>query len=195
VAVVVFAVAAGVLVARAAGTGTAGQSARGDIRAQVRQQLDQSLQLSAQGQLLESIKCYDGVLTEQPSSAEANAYRGWTLTRVQDQRLWSAAQQNLDQAVLLDPSYADARVFRAVLERDQGRLDAARADLAAFDALDPPQMMRDLVDQLGLRASLQPGAGGSTPASGAPGGAAEPSAGSGSGAPATTATPPPATGG
>jgi cytochrome c-type biogenesis protein CcmH/NrfG len=128
------------------------------------------------------------VLAEQPSSAEAYAYRGWTLTRVNDQRLWAVAQQNLDQAVLLDPSYPDARVFRAVLERNQGRLADARADLAAFDALHPPQMMRDLVDQMGLRASLEPGA--------APEGApATPAAPSGAGSPAASTPPPSGAGG
>ncbi|MEA3213934.1 MAG: hypothetical protein QOJ19_90 [Acidimicrobiia bacterium] len=157
-AVALFAVGAGVLVARTSGTRTAGQSLSGDIRQTIRGQLDQCLQLFGQGQLLETVKCYDGVIAEQPSSAEAYTYRGWTLVRASDQRLWPIAQQNLDQAVSLDSNYPDARVFRAVLYRQQGRLEEARADLAAFDALKPPQDMRDLVDQMGLRASLDPSA-------------------------------------
>jgi tetratricopeptide (TPR) repeat protein len=154
-AVLVFAVGAGVLVARTSGTRTAGQSLSGDIRQTVRQRLDQCLQLSGVGQLLEAVKCYDGVITDQPSSAEAYTYRAWTLIRTRDSRLWPASQQNLDHAVSLDPSYPDARVFRAVLYRDQGRVAEARADLGVFDALNPPQIMRDLVDQMGLRASLE----------------------------------------
>lgn len=157
-AVLVFAVGAGVLVARTSGTRTAGQSLTGDIRQTIRDRLDHCLQLSGGGQLLEAVKCYDGVISDQPSSAEAYTYRAWTLVRTSDARLWPTAQQNLDQAVALDPSYPDARVFRAVLYREQGRLADARADLAAFDALNPPQMMRDLVDQMGLRASLDPSA-------------------------------------
>jgi tetratricopeptide (TPR) repeat protein len=154
--VLALAVGGGVLVARSSGSRTSGESLTGDIREGLTSRLDQCLELSQGGQALDAVKCYDGVLKDQPSSVEALTYRAWTLVRIGDPRLVQVALGNLDQAVALDPTYADARVFRAVVLRDQGRIDDARADLAAFDALNPPQMMRSLVDQLGLRDSLTP---------------------------------------
>jgi hypothetical protein len=153
--VAALAVGGGVLVARSSGSRTAGQAASGEIRQGISARLDQCLQLAQGTGALDAVKCYDGVLADQPTSVEALSYRAWTLIRIGDPRLVAVAGQNLDQAVSLDPTYPDARVFRAVLRRDLGRLDDARADLAAFDALNPPELMRTLVDQMGLRDSLR----------------------------------------
>jgi len=153
--VVALAVAAGLLVARSSGSRTTGQALTGEIREPTSQRLDQCLQLSQGTDVVGAVKCYDEVLKDQPSSVEALTYRGWTLARTGVPALLQVASGNLDQAVSLDPSYADARVFRAVVRRGLGRIDEARADLAAFDALNPPQLMRTLVDQMGLRESLR----------------------------------------
>lgn len=153
--VVALAVVAGLLVARSSGSRTSGQALTGEIRQPVDGQLAQCAEMSQGGDVVGAVKCYDGVLKDQPSSVEALTYRGWTLARTGVASLLQVASQNLDQAVSLDPSYADARVFRAVVRRDLGRIDDARADLAAFDALNPPQLMRTLVDQMGLRDSLR----------------------------------------
>jgi cytochrome c-type biogenesis protein CcmH/NrfG len=149
------ALGAGVLVARSSGSRTSGQALTGEIRQGAAGRLDQCHELSQGTDVVGAVKCYDAVLKDQPSSVEALTYRAWTLIRTGAPALLQAASDNLDQAVSLDPSYADARVFRAVVRRDLGRVDEARADLAAFDALNPPQLMRSLVDRMGLRDSLR----------------------------------------
>jgi tetratricopeptide (TPR) repeat protein len=149
--VVAFAVGAGVLVAQASGTRTLGDEMTGAIRAGSRAELERCLELAAAGSALEALQCYDGVLRDHPSNAEALAYRGWTLVRVGDPRVAEQARANLDAAVAVAPDYADARVFRAVLALRQGRPAEARDDLEALDALAPPVGIRALVDQFQLR--------------------------------------------
>jgi len=87
----------------------------------------------------------------QSANVEALAYRGWFL------RLDGAtqdAQESVEEAVAVDPTYPDARVFAAVIAADVGDEAVARAHLEAFDALDAPPIMRDLVVQMGLRSRL-----------------------------------------
>ncbi|MPY95728.1 MAG: tetratricopeptide repeat protein [Acidimicrobiia bacterium] len=67
----------------------------------------------------------------------------------------TSAEQNFDRAVALDPAYPDARAFRAVLLERLGRPAEALAELDAFDALDPPQLMSDLVAQFQLRERVE----------------------------------------
>jgi len=153
--VVLLAVVAGVAVARMSGTRTSGDSLTGDIRATQRSELDRCLELSSRSEVLESVRCYDGVLDADPANVEALTYRGWVLVRIGDERLMDSAAQNLDRAVALDPAYPDARAFRAVLFDRLGRPAEAKAELDAFDALDPPPFMRDLVAQFGLRERIE----------------------------------------
>ena len=149
--VTVVAVAAGLAVARFSGTRTNGQSITGQIRQSTSQRLGTCLDQASNGQLLEAVKCYDVVLQEQPSSVEARTYRGWALIRTGDERLLPVGSADLDQAVALDPSYPDAHAFRAVVLSSLGRPAEAQAELDQFDALNPPQIMRDLIAQFGLR--------------------------------------------
>lgn len=153
--VVGFAVGAGALVARTSGTRTSRDALSGDIRASQRAELARCLELAGAADVLESVRCYDGVLDADPANVEALTYRGWVLVRTGDERLLEAAEGNLDRAVALDPAYPDARAFRAVLLSQLGRPAEALAELDAFDALDPPPLMRDLVAQFQLRERLE----------------------------------------
>jgi tetratricopeptide (TPR) repeat protein len=149
--VVLLAVGAGLAVARMSGTRTSQDSLTGDIRSNQRTELDRCLELASRADVLESVRCYDGVISADPTNVEALTYRGWVLVRTGDERLTGAAAQNLGQAVALDPTYPDARAFRAVLLSQLGQAAEAKAELDAFEALDPPQLMRDLVAQFQLR--------------------------------------------
>ncbi|MDH4145103.1 MAG: hypothetical protein OEY23_08040 [Acidimicrobiia bacterium] len=150
VGVLGFAAFSGWLVARSSGTRTPDQVLTGEIRGGVRSQLDGCLEQST-ADALAGLKCYDGILAEDPDQVEALTYRAWLLIRTGDERTFSAARASLDRALTADPGYADARVFRAVLGLRSGDAAGAQADLDAFDALDPPVAMRQLVDQFQLR--------------------------------------------
>ena len=54
----------------------------------------------------------------------------------------------LDEAIAADPTYADARVFRAILERNAGQFAAAQADLAAVDMKAIPAYMTNMIDSV-----------------------------------------------
>lgn len=177
-AVVVVGILAGVAVAQASGRRDSGQTLSGDIRQTTRDQLLQAQQLFADGKLLESIKVYDQVLAAQPANAEALTYKGWLLRLtanqssddVDRQTLLGKSLQLLDQAVQVDPGYADARVFRASLLNALNRPQDALADLDAVRPGSVPAMLDPLVGQ--LRSSIEQriaSGGGTTPGSAPPG--------------------------
>jgi tetratricopeptide (TPR) repeat protein len=145
-AVVVVAVLAGVLVAQASGRRDAGDQATGDIRASARDKLGECLSGEGQVEPVDTLKCYDAVLAEAPDDAEALTYRGWFLVRA---GLVDEGYEWLERAVAADPTFPDARVFRAiVLLRDRDDPAAAKAELDAFYAADPSAGMRQLADPL-----------------------------------------------
>lgn len=150
-AIAAVAILAGVTVAQFSGSRTSGQSITGDIRQATSEKLVSCLDLASTGALLDAVRCYDGVLVEEPSNVEARTYRGWSLVRAGDDRLLGAGERDLSQAVSLDPTYPDARAFHAVVLNQLKRPKEAQAELAAFDALNPPKLMRDLITQFKLR--------------------------------------------
>ncbi len=167
VLVVVFAVGAGALVARLAGTRTSAGTLTGDIRAGTRQELATCLELasvalrasaepaSAETNLLfDAVKCYSDVLERSPSTAEALTYRGWLLVRTGSQQLQTQATDDLEAAVVADPAYPDARAFRTIVFYRLGQLDAAKAELAVLDTLDRPPIIDQLLTQFGVREGL-----------------------------------------
>ncbi len=167
-AVLLFAVGAGVLVARLAGTRTAGGTLTGDIRASTRQELAGCLELasaamsagSAAGAsdgtapLLEAVRCYSEVLTRSPGNPEALSYRGWLLVRTGSVALQAQAAADLDAAVAADPTYPDARAFRAIVLYRSGQLAAAGKDLEVLDTLDTPPIITRLLSQFGIRQAV-----------------------------------------
>jgi hypothetical protein len=56
------------------------------------------------------------------------------------------ALQYLNEAIAIDPSYSDARVFRAILERNAGNFAAAKADLDLIDMSAIPLYMVQMVN-------------------------------------------------
>lgn len=180
-AVVVFAVGTGVLVARLAGTRTSTEGLTGDVRGSVRQELAGCLELagaalrgSAGGeaatggsdQLLQAVKCYSGVLEKAPNNPEALTYRGWLLVRTGNTALQEQAAQDLDAAVTADPTYPDARAFRAIVFFRLGQLEAAQAELDILDTLDTPPIIGSLLQQFGVREGVAAGLAGATTTTG-----------------------------
>lgn len=162
-AVLVFGAGAGLLVARTSGTRSGNPSASGDPRLDTRDDLARALTLFSEGQVLESVMLYDEILADDPDNVEALTYRGWALiqsTLVED------GLEYLQRAVDVDPTYPDARIFRAITFKNQGRLDEARTELAVVDQGQIPVAMEPLIES--LRRDLALGAG--SPASTAPAG-------------------------
>jgi tetratricopeptide (TPR) repeat protein len=168
-AVVLLAVAAGVLVARSAGERAPGQTASGNLGQTSRDLLLAAQDQMGRGDVLGAIQTYDQVLKVDPGNVEAMTYRGWLLrlssfsaTETADRELLQdQALQWLTKALEIDPDYADARVFRAIVHRDRDELEAARADLAALDLEAIPAFMRPLVENLRADLDGSPGTGSS----------------------------------
>ncbi|MBQ90485.1 MAG: hypothetical protein CL441_03540 [Acidimicrobiaceae bacterium] len=144
VGVVVVALVAGVLVARLSGGRGLGDSLSGDIRQSTRTLLIEA----GVAPIDEAIDLYTQVLDLQPSNAEALAYRGWAHRRNGDAL---AARADLEAAVEADPTYPDARVFRASQRLADGDAPEAAQDLVALDALDAPPIVGDLLAATRLR--------------------------------------------
>ena len=141
----------GVGLASALGHRSSVDTTTGDIRQSTRGMLFEAQEHMAAGRWAEAEGLYAAVVAAQPSSAEALAWWGWLDFQRGDLEIASA---RIEEAVLADPLYPDARVFGAIVAFRLGRLDAAAAHLDAFDAVDPPPIMVELVENSELRARI-----------------------------------------
>ncbi len=163
----VVSVGAGWLVFRNAGTRAPGQGLTGDAR-----QDSANLILKAQGltgqaqaslqagdaskalkQFESAVQSYDQALEISPNNVQALTYRGWVLHTIAlnsdpavGAQLDQQAMQFLNQAIATDPTFSDARVFRAILERNAGNFAAAKVDLDAIDMNAIPVYMTQMVN-------------------------------------------------
>jgi tetratricopeptide (TPR) repeat protein len=163
----VMAVGASWVVFRNAGTRAPGQGLTGDIR-----QDSSNLILQAQGltgqaqaslqagdsakaikQFESAVQTYDKALEISPENVQALTYRGWVLHTIALSSEPSVAAEfdlqaleYLDEAIAIDPLYSDARVFRAILERNAGDFAAAKIDLDAIDMNAIPMYMIQMVN-------------------------------------------------
>ena len=149
--ITVVATLAGILVAQFSGSRTLNDTITGDIRVTTRELLLEAQQLLGEGDLDAAIDVYDDVLELSPANTEALAYKAWFL-RLQGNV--DDARPLVEDAVAIDPDYADARVFATAIALDVGDVDAAKGHLDAFDQLDAPPFIEQLVVQQGLRDRL-----------------------------------------
>ena len=154
IGIVVLAVLAGLLLARASGFRSPDDSTTGDIRQSSSGLLAEADTLTREGLWPEAIEVYDEVLDVAPGNVEALTYRGWLTARLGDDE---AALVDLAEAVAVDPTYPDARVFSAIVLDNQQRFTEAASELAVFDSIDPPDEMLMLVEQFNLRVSVAAG--------------------------------------
>lgn len=149
-AVLVFAVGAGVLVARTAGERGVGDALTGSVNETSRERTFECQQMGTGGDVVGALECFDEVLTSDPENVQALTYRGWFLVLAassaaqtegagdQAVELMASAGTYLDRAVSIDPTFPDARAFRAVFYDRLGQSDLACAEVADLLALDPP---------------------------------------------------------
>jgi len=147
--VVLFAVLAGLLVAQAAGRRQTGETATGGVRETTRTELDEAVQLAAEGDYDAAVAVYDQVLDEQPDNVEALTFKGWFQFLSGDQ----SGVVTLIDAVEADPEYPAPHAFLAVVFQRLGRPETALAELDRLDELDPPPEIANLV--VGLREELE----------------------------------------
>ena len=163
-----FAVGAGVALARATGERGVGEITGGaDPSSRSRVAECQELG-STGGDLVGSLQCFDEVLADDPDNPEALAYRGWYLilaagslqtadaeanpdAEAQAGELVDSALTYLDRAVEIDPTYPDPLAFRAIVADRQGRSDDACADITTLVALDPPDFFVSMTSDLAER--------------------------------------------
>jgi hypothetical protein len=174
-AVALVAVVLGVAMAQASGRRGAGDQITGDIRQSSRDKLLDARQAMGERRFVDAINLFDDVAKTSPSNTEAHAYKGWLLVIASRQMpagpdrdlLRTRALAELDRALELDPSYGDARVFRASLQSELGQPAAGLADLDKLQAGDVPVELQAMVES--LRARLQAQASGTPPAAPASG--------------------------
>lgn len=156
-----FALGAGVLLAQAVGERGVNDEITGNVDASPRQRVFECQELDQLGSIQEANECFSEVLVADPRNVEALAYRGWLLVRVsgtadrmgeadQANEILISAKASLDQAVEIDASYPDARAFRVIVYNAEGNLEAACAEQAELFALDPPQIILQLISGLQL---------------------------------------------
>ena len=161
------AVGAGWVVFRNAGTRAPGQGLTGEARQDSANLILQAQGLTGQAQASlkagdsakalkqfeNAVQAYDKALQLSPTNVEAMTYRGWVMHTIALSSEPSVgaqfdvkARQYLNDAIATDPTYSDARVFRAILERNAGEWAAAKIDLDAIDMNAIPLYMTQMVN-------------------------------------------------
>ena len=162
----VLAMGAGWVVFRNAGTRAPGQGLTGDARQDSANLILQAQSATGQASAAlqagdgakalkyfeSAVTAYDQALELSPANAEALTYRGWVLHTIavnsqsaQAEQLDAQALDYLNRAIAVDPTYSDARVFRAILERNAKQFAAAKADLDAVDMNAIPPYMTNMI--------------------------------------------------
>jgi tetratricopeptide (TPR) repeat protein len=153
--IAVFAVLAGVLVARMSGSRRDSETATGDVRDNTRQLIVDATNAAQRGDYDDAIALFTDALDLSPSDTEALTYRGWA--RFQKGGDDAAAMADVDDAISLDPAYPDARVFKAIMLVRAGDFAGANAQMQVFDSLDAPAFMVQVIEINQLRQHIVAG--------------------------------------
>lgn len=161
--VIVFAIVAGVLVARMAGRRLPGDSATGGVQRTTAVKLAEASKL-LQVDPVSAVKLYSEILRDEPDNAEALTYEGWLLVQTNQADLVDRGAEQLDRAIAVAPDYADPHVFKGLMLRAAGNTAGAIAEFDTYLRLASDGPMAPMVRQ--AKAALE--AKGSTADSSAP---------------------------
>jgi cytochrome c-type biogenesis protein CcmH/NrfG len=142
VVVLVVGVGGGLAVARWSGSRDPGTTVTGSVPSTSAQQLAKAATLASEGKVLDALKVYDAVLAENPEDVRALTYKGWLLRNVGvesgEPDLATKGVQYLDQATDIDPTFAEAWLFRGIVFlRDDNDLEKATNALKLALSSDP----------------------------------------------------------
>jgi len=101
-----------------------------------------------------AVPCYDKLMVSAPDDPEFLTYRGWAKVRSDDP---AGAMVDFDRVVAVDPEYPDVYAFRAVVAKDAGDFEQARAELGRLASLNPPATVTDTIEQMGLDVEVAEG--------------------------------------
>ena len=156
--VALFALVAGIAVAKAMGARKAGDTITGGISVEQspsQQANDCSTKINTDP--TGASKCFEEVLQKDPQNAVALTWSAWLLSLVapsaqEPQRtvLQAKAAVRLDQAIESDPSYSYARAFRAVVAYRNGHDADAQKYLQDFKDHDPSAEAAQVLKQMDL---------------------------------------------
>lgn len=153
---------AGWFLAQAAGERGTGQLT-GSIEDTLRDRVLTCQQMGADlTRLVESLRCFDAVLEEDPQNVEALTYRGWyvilaarTAGAAGDTasagELLASGVASLDQAIEIAPNTPDARAFRTVAREQLGDDEGACEDVGVLAEINAPPMILGLVGPVAAR--------------------------------------------
>lgn len=147
-AVLVFAVLAGVLVARGAG-----QRGDGPITGEVNT-LRARLATCQQASFRDpegGVECYDQLLANAPDNVEALTYRGWAMIRLGEVL---DGTRDLVRAAEVDPDYPDVRVFLAVVAARAGEHERAAEEIDRFHRNNPSPAALAVLESQGLEREI-----------------------------------------
>ena len=162
VAVALFAIVSGFVVAGALGSRKAGESSSGGISvAQTGTQRANACIPKMQTDPQAASDCFEKILAEDPANVVALTWSAWQLSlsadnfsEVDARTAKALAAVRLDAAVESDPRYSYARAFRAIVAYRNGRYDDAETYLQEFKDNDPAADAAAIIDQMGLEANL-----------------------------------------
>lgn len=148
VVVLAIGVVGGLAVARWSGARTSGGTISRTVPRTTAQQLAEAAQLASDGKVLDALKVYDNVLAANPRDVRAITYKGWLLRNVgvenAQPQLAKQGVTYLERATTIDPRFAEAWLFRAIVYlRDDRDPTKATEALKAALASDPiPEVAR-----------------------------------------------------
>lgn len=170
VALLVFSLGAGFLLARASGERGVRDQISGGIDGSSRNRVSECQELgSSGGDLVGALECFDEILAQDSSNAEALSYRGWYLLLAAGSLQTSTAESGsesesddadeliasglsyLDRAIEADPTLPDPLAFRATVFDRLGQSELVCQDIARLLALDPPEFFVNQTAALGAR--------------------------------------------
>ena len=168
--VALFALVAGVAVAKAIGARKAGDTITGGISVeQSPSQRANDCSAKINTDPTAASKCLEQVLQKDPQNAVALTWSAWLLSLVapgaqEPQRtvLQAKAAVRLDQAVESDPSYSYARAFRAIVAYRNGHYADAQKYLQDFKDHDPSAEAAQVITQEKLEANIATALAGTT---------------------------------
>lgn len=105
---------AGFAVAQSSGERLATDEATGDITEGSTDRITKAQVLVSEGRILDAVKVFDELLADDPDNPVALAQRGWLISRV-DASLVDKGLSEVDRAIEVEPTYADAYFFRGMI--------------------------------------------------------------------------------